>query len=96
MIESDVEERLRKFEDINRVERELKRSDPNFKGFCLEVAYPFKLERLLQNYYNIMSQMPQDPGEEDGAKEKFWQTATETFIQLGLVSGGNQAPSKAA
>ena len=43
MIASNVEDRLRKFEDIQRVEMEMKKNDPSFEGFCLEVSYSFSL-----------------------------------------------------
>ena len=43
----------------------MKKSDPSFEGFGIEVSYPFRLEKMLQNYYHIMSQLQQDLGEED-------------------------------
>lgn len=43
----------------------MNKKDPNFEGFCSQVAYPFRLEKMLQNYYHIISQLPHDLGEED-------------------------------
>lgn len=39
MIQSEVEELIRKYEDIARVGATLMRYDPNFKGFCLNTPY---------------------------------------------------------
>ena len=45
--------------------RDMKKSDHRFEGFCIEVVYPLKLEKIMQSYYHIMSQLPHDMGEED-------------------------------
>lgn len=62
----EADERLRKYNDIMRVDRELRRTDPNFKGFYMDNPYPYRLQKMIENYLHIMAQMPQDPlGEED-------------------------------
>lgn len=70
---------MRKYDNIHMVDRELKKDDPNFKGFCLEVAYPFRSKKLLENYYHIMSQIPQDPL---GEEERINLDSPEVFVVL--------------
>ena len=48
-----------------RVESELKRENPNFKGFYMDVPYPQKIRKMMINPTKIMAQMPKKPiGEE--------------------------------
>ena len=57
----EVDELLRKYEEIKKVENALKRTNPNFKGFYTEVPYPNNLRKMIKNFDHIMLQMPHEP-----------------------------------
>lgn len=48
------------------MEEALKRTNPYFKGFYIEIPYPSKLRKMVEKFDYIMSQMPNEPkGEEE-------------------------------
>lgn len=64
--EGEAADKLSKFDDVLRVERELKRIDPSFKVFYLDVPYPQRIRKMVVNHVEIMAQMPEEPlGEEN-------------------------------
>ena len=50
----EVNELLWKYEHIMMVDRELRRTNLDFKGFCIDVPYPHCLRRMVEQYVEIM------------------------------------------
>ena len=61
----EFEESMRKYYDIMRVDVALRKTNLDFKGFYTMVPYPFCLKQMVENYVDIMAQIPDEPmGEE--------------------------------
>lgn len=45
-------DKLAKFDDVLRVENEMKRVDPNFKGFYMDVPYLHKIRNMVEYRYH--------------------------------------------
>ena len=52
---------MAKLDDILRVEKELKRVDPNFKGFYLDIPYPHRIRKMVIDHVEIMVKMLEGP-----------------------------------
>lgn len=57
LVEGEAIDKLAKFDDVLRVENELKREDPSFKGFYLDVPYPCRIRKMVDEYIEITTQM---------------------------------------
>ena len=53
----EVDGLLGKYYEIRKVEEALKRINPDFKGFYIEVPYPSNLRKMVENFDYVMSQM---------------------------------------
>lgn len=65
VFEGELAEKLSKFDDVLRVERELKRIDPNFKGSYLDFHYPQRIRKMVVNHAEIMTRMLVEPLQEE-------------------------------
>ena len=70
VVEGEETDKLAKLDDVLRVEREMKRVDPNFMGyfmgFYMEVPYPHRIRKMVTDHAKIMAKMPEGPmGEEE-------------------------------
>ena len=64
--EGEATDKLSKLEDLLRVERELKRIDPQFSRFHLDIPYPHRIKRIVAEHAEIMEKMLDGPiGEEE-------------------------------
>ena len=60
--EREAVDKLAKLDDFLRVEREMKRVDPNFKGFyMLDIPYPYRIRKIVTEHAKIMVQMLEGP-----------------------------------
>ena len=63
--EGEVANKISKLEDVLRVEKELKRIDPQFLGFHMDIPYPHRIRKMVADHAEIMDKMPECPiGEE--------------------------------
>ena len=51
----EADELLGKYCEIRKVEEALRRTNPNFKGFYIEIPYPRNLRKMVENFEYIMS-----------------------------------------
>lgn len=58
VVEGEVADKLAMFDDVLRVEREMKKVDPNFKGFYMDVPFPQRIRKMVNDHAKIMAQMP--------------------------------------
>ena len=66
IVEGEATDNLAKLDDAPRVERELKRIDPQFLGFYMDIPYPQRMRNMVINHTKIMAKMLEGPiGEED-------------------------------
>ena len=59
--EGEAENKLAKLDDVLRVEKEMKRIDPNFMGFYMDVPYPHRIRKIVTNHAEIMTKMLEGP-----------------------------------
>lgn len=66
VVEGEATDKLSKLDDVLRVEKELKRIDPNFLGFYMDVPYPQRIKMMFTDHAEIMTKLPEGTmGEED-------------------------------
>lgn len=64
--EGEAADKLSKLDDVLRVEKELKRIDPNFTGFYMDVPYPQRIRKMVADHAEIMAKLLEGPiGEEN-------------------------------
>lgn len=66
VVEGEEIDKLENFDDVLRVEREMKRINPNFKGFCLDIPYPHRIRKMVTDHAESMAKMLEGPmGDEE-------------------------------
>ena len=66
VVEGGAADKLAKLDDVLRVEREMKRIDPNFKEFYLDIPYPHRIRKMVTDHAEIMAKILDGPmGEEE-------------------------------
>ena len=66
IIEGEATNKHEKMDDILRVERELKRVDPNFMGFYMDIPYPHRIRKMVTDHTETMAKILEGPmGEEE-------------------------------
>ena len=48
-----------------RVDATLRKKNPDFKGFYTKIPYLGILKKMIENFDNIMAQMPKEPKEDE-------------------------------
>ena len=48
-----------------KVDAKLRKANPDFKGFYTDFPYPLFLKKMVENYVEIMAQMPNVPTREE-------------------------------
>ena len=64
-VEGEVVDKLAKLDDVLRVERELKRIDPQFLGFYMDIPYHGRIRKMVIDHDEIMAKMPKEQFEEE-------------------------------
>ena len=75
----EADELLENYFEIRKVEEALRRTNPDFKGFYIEVPYPSNLKKMVENFDYIMSQMPH---ESEGEEATVNRESPEPDVQL--------------
>ena len=64
--EGEAADKLSKLDDVLRVEKELKRIDPNFLKFYMDVPCPQRIRKMVTDHAEIMTKLPEGSmGKED-------------------------------
>ena len=56
--EGEAADKFSKLNDVLRVEKELKRIDPQFVGFYMDIPYPQRIRKMVADHAEIMTKLP--------------------------------------
>ena len=83
--EGEAADKLSKLEDVLRVEKELKRINPQFLGFHMDIPYPHRIRKKVEDHAEIMAKMPEGL---IGEEERVCPNSPEPDVALEVEAGG--------